>query len=153
MVVIRLARVGKKKQAFYRIVVADSQRFVKSKFISILGWYNPRTKEINLKKEEILEWMNKGAQPSNTVAVLLKNNDVKLPEWVKIVEKASKPKKEVPEVKEVKAEVKEEAIEALVEEAVEEIKEEAAAEEAKEAELEEIEDKAIEEAAEEKAEK
>ena len=45
LVVIRLTRVGKKKQAHYRIVVADSRRAVQGKFISILGWYNPHTKE------------------------------------------------------------------------------------------------------------
>ena len=104
MVVIRLTRIGKKKQAFYRVVAADSHRFVNSKFIEILGWYNPKTKEVSLKNERIIEWMSKGAQPSNTVAKLLKSNGVKLPDWVKISEKVSKPKKE-PVVKEVKAEV------------------------------------------------
>lgn len=94
MVVIRLTRTGKKKQAHYRVVVADSKRFVNSKFISIVGWYNPHTKEIELKKDEILAWLDKGAQPSNTVAKLLKANGVKLPDWVKITEKVSKPKKE-----------------------------------------------------------
>lgn len=161
MVVIRLARVGKKKQAFYRIVVADSKRFVKSKSISVVGWYNPLTKEINLKKEEISDWLKKGAQPSNTVAVLLKNNGVKLPDWVKIAEKVSKPKKEVPEVKEVKAEVsvetKEEAVEAA-KEITEEAKEEPTAEETnsadeKKEELDIIEEKAAEEASKEKTEK
>lgn len=94
MVVLRLTRVGKKKQAQYRVVVADSKRFVNSKNISTVGWYNPHTKEVELKKDEILAWMEKGAQPSNTVAKLLKANGVKLPDWVKITEKVSKPKKE-----------------------------------------------------------
>ncbi len=103
MVVLRLTRTGKKKQAFYRIVAADSRRFVNSKFIEILGWYNPKTKEISLKQDRIAEWLGKGAQPSNTVAKLLKTSGVKLPEWVVITEKVSKPKKE-PVVKEPKVE-------------------------------------------------
>lgn len=94
MVVLRLTRTGKKKQAHYRVVVADSHRFVNSKYIAIVGWYNPHTKECELKKDEIATWLEKGAQPSNTVAKLLKANDVKLPDWVKIAEKVSKPKKE-----------------------------------------------------------
>ena len=105
MVVIRLTRIGKKKQAFYRVVAADKQRFVNSKFIEILGWYNPKTKEVNLKSDRISEWLAKGAQPSNTVAKLLKDNGVKLPDWVEITEKVRKPKKETPE--KPKAEVKE----------------------------------------------
>lgn len=109
MVVLRLTRIGKKKQAQYRVVVADSKRFVNSKFISIVGWYNPHTKESELKKDEILAWLAKGAQPSNTVAKLLVANDIKLPDWVKIATKVSKPKKEPV--------VKPEKVEATVEEA------------------------------------
>lgn len=112
MVVLRLTRIGKKKQAQYRVVVADSKRFVNSKFISIVGWYNPHTKEVELKKDEIASWIEKGAQPSNTVAKLLKANGVKLPDWVKISEKVSKPKKEPV--------AKPEKVEAPTEEAIEE---------------------------------
>jgi len=53
MVVIRLARIGKKKQAFYRVVAADSKRPVTAKFIEILGWYNPHSKELNIKQEKV----------------------------------------------------------------------------------------------------
>jgi small subunit ribosomal protein S16 len=94
LVVLRLTRVGKKKQAQYRVVVADSKRFVNSKIIENVGWYNPHTKEIGLKKDAILAWLEKGAQPSNTVAKLLVTNGVKLPDWVKVTEKVRKPKKE-----------------------------------------------------------
>lgn len=118
MVVIRLARAGKKKQAFYRIVVADSKRAVTAKFISIVGWFNPHTKEINLKNDEIVEWLGKGAVPSNTVAILLKKEGVKLPEWVKIKEKVAKkqeePKEEAP-VEEVEAPAEETATKEVVE--------------------------------------
>lgn len=110
MVVLRLTRIGKKKQAQYRVVVADSKRSVSSKFISIVGWYNPHTKESELKKDEILAWLKKGAQPSNTVAKLLTAQGVKLPDWVKIASKVSKPKKESvakPEKKEVPTDAEE----------------------------------------------
>jgi small subunit ribosomal protein S16 len=93
MVVIRLARIGKKKQAFYRVVVADSRRPVKAKFIEILGWYNPHSKELNIKKDLLEKWLGKGARPSNSLAVLLKKEGFKLPSWVEIKEKVKKPKK------------------------------------------------------------
>ena len=99
MVVIRLTRIGKKKQAFYRVVAADSKRPVKAKFIKILGWYNPHSKELNIKKEEVEDWLKKGAQPSNTVAKLLKAEGMKLPNWVVIKEKKSKPKGQEPAAK------------------------------------------------------
>jgi len=119
LVVLRLTRIGKKKQAQYRVVVADSKRFVNSKFISIVGWYNPHTKEVELKKDEIATWLDKGAQPSNTVAKLLKSNGVKLPDWVKITEKVSKPKKEpVLKPEKTEAPAAEEAVEAEVAEEV-----------------------------------
>ncbi len=97
MVVIRLARVGKKKQAFYRVVVADSRRPVTAKFIKILGWYNPHTKELNIKTEDLLGWLKKGAQPSNSLAIILKNNNIKLPDWVEIKQKVKKAKKAIVE--------------------------------------------------------
>ncbi|MEI7690113.1 MAG: 30S ribosomal protein S16 [bacterium] len=98
MVVIRLSRGGKKKQAFYRIVVADSRRPVTAKFIEILGWYNPHTKELNIKNEKLETWFENGAKPSNSVAILLEKNKIKLPTWVKIKQKNKKSKK--PEIAE-----------------------------------------------------
>ena len=100
MVVIRLTRIGKKKQAFYRVVAADSKRPVKAKFIEILGWYNPHSKEINIKTDRVNDWLQKGAQPSNTVAKLLKSESVKLPDWVEIKEKNKRSKNEKPIVEE-----------------------------------------------------
>lgn len=151
MVVIRLTRVGKKKQAHYRKVVAESKRAVQGKFISILGWYNPHTKELEVKKDELQAWFDKGAMPSNTLAKLLKKEGVKLPKWVKITEKKKAPKKkeepkekpaaapkeeEAPaeEVKEEKSEEKVTETEAPVEEekSEEPTKEEKPAEEPKE---------------------
>ena len=113
MVVIRFARTGKKKQAFYRVVVADSKRPVTAKFIKILGWYNPHTKELVIKKEELTDWISKGARPSNSLAVLLKKEGIKLPDWVQIKEKVKKPKHE--EKKEEKQEKAEPAAKAEAE--------------------------------------
>jgi len=94
---VRLTRVGSRNDAKYRIVVADSKKAVKAKFISIVGWYNPHSKEISFNKEEVSNWLSKGAQPTNSVAKLLKKSGMKLPDWVKIVEKVKKPKKKTEE--------------------------------------------------------
>lgn len=69
MVVIRLARVGKKKQPEYRIVVADKRRAATGRFIDIIGHYNPLTDpaSVRIDSEKFMEWLAKGAQPSDTV--------------------------------------------------------------------------------------
>lgn len=99
MLVIRLARTGKKKQAFFRIVVADKRRAVGAKFVEILGNYNPHAKKLDLDQEKLNEYMKNGAQPSNTLAKILKKEGVKLPKWVYITEK-NKPAKKVEEAPE-----------------------------------------------------
>ena len=71
---IRLARFGAKKKPFYRIVAADSTFPRDGRFIERLGTYDPRKDppEITLKGEKILQWIQKGAQPTLTVKQLLK---------------------------------------------------------------------------------
>jgi len=73
MVCIRLMRMGAKKRPFYRVVVADSRRFRDGKFIEKLGHYNPlpKTPEVKLNLERVDYWMQKGAQPSDTVRSLI----------------------------------------------------------------------------------
>ncbi len=71
MVKIRLTRKGKKKIPFYRIVVIDSKKARDGKFIERVGHYDPRSKELNLKRDRIEYWISKGAQPTNTVAKLI----------------------------------------------------------------------------------
>src|SRR5581483_9290672 len=70
---IRLSRVGAKKQASYRIVVADSAAPRDGKAIAILGHYNPLTDPYTLKvdEERAVDWLRKGAQPSETARGLL----------------------------------------------------------------------------------
>ena len=70
---IRLTRMGSKKIPFYRINVADSRAPRDGKFIETVGTYNPLVTEeqVTLKEERVLEWLSKGAQPSDTVRNLL----------------------------------------------------------------------------------
>lgn len=70
---IRLTRLGDKKSPFYRVVVADSRYPRDGKFIDMLGTYNPLTTpaEIKINNEKAVEWIKKGAQPTNTARDLL----------------------------------------------------------------------------------
>ena len=75
---IRLKRMGAKKAPFYRVVVADARAPRDGRFIDEIGTYNP-TKDpaiVNINGEKALEWLNKGAQPSETVKALLKKAGV-----------------------------------------------------------------------------
>ena len=71
---IRLRRMGSKKQAFYRIVVADSRAPRDGAFVEEIGYYNPITEPAELKvdNDRAKEWMKNGAQPTDTVRGLLK---------------------------------------------------------------------------------
>lgn len=75
MVKIRLARLGAKKKPFYRIVAADSRSPRDGKFIDILGTYDPTRNPAALKldKDKVKSWLEKGAQPTDTVGSLLKS--------------------------------------------------------------------------------
>jgi len=67
---IRMARVGRRKAPYYRIVVADSRRARDGRFIEILGRYQPLQKEgrqFFVNEERALGWLNNGAIPSDTV--------------------------------------------------------------------------------------
>jgi small subunit ribosomal protein S16 len=70
---IRLQRQGSKKRPFYFIVVADSRAPRDGKFIQKLGTYNPLTipATIQLDRQKALEWLNKGATPTDTVRRIL----------------------------------------------------------------------------------
>ena len=70
---IRLQRHGSKKRPFYFIVVADARAPWDGKFIQKVGTYNPLTvpATIQLDRQRALEWLNKGAQPTDTVRRIL----------------------------------------------------------------------------------
>ena len=73
MLKIRLKRLGAKKAPSYRIIVINSTTKREGKPIQELGFYNPKTKEMKLDKAAAESWISKGAQPTETVAYLLKN--------------------------------------------------------------------------------
>ncbi len=74
MVTIRLARIGKKKRPFYRIVVTEKTRPRNGRFVEIVGTYDPlkNPAEVKLQEERIKYWLGCGAQPSDTVRSFLR---------------------------------------------------------------------------------
>jgi len=76
MLMIRLARFGAKKKPSYRVVVIDKERARDSRSVEVVGTYSPVAKPatVILKHERIQHWIKNGAQPSVTVARLLKAN-------------------------------------------------------------------------------
>ena len=73
---IRLRRMGQKKAPFYRVIVADSRSPRDGRFIEEIGYYDP-TKEptvLKVDEEKAKSWIEKGAQPTDTVKSLLKKN-------------------------------------------------------------------------------
>jgi small subunit ribosomal protein S16 len=83
---IRLARHGAKKKPFYRIVATSSEAPRDGRFLEVLGTYNPLTEPaaIQVKEDRVLDWLGKGAQPSDTVRSLLRQTGV----WAKAQAKA-----------------------------------------------------------------
>ncbi len=73
MVKIRLMRVGKKKQPTFRVVVADSRSPRDGRIIEAIGHYHPRHEPsvVNIDNERALYWLQRGAQPSDSVRHLL----------------------------------------------------------------------------------
>jgi small subunit ribosomal protein S16 len=71
---LRLKRMGKKKQPTYRVVAADSRSPRDGRFIESIGFYAPRAEpsEVKIDNDKAVEWLRKGAQPSEAVQKLLK---------------------------------------------------------------------------------
>ncbi|MCR5790683.1 MAG: 30S ribosomal protein S16 [Lachnospiraceae bacterium] len=71
---IRLRRMGQKKSPFYRVIVADARSPRDGRFIEEIGTYDPRTEPSTIKidAESAKKWLQNGAQPTETVAKLLK---------------------------------------------------------------------------------
>ena len=72
MLVIRLARTGSKHNPKYRVAVADSRKPVKGRFIELIGYFDPLSKDKKavIDKEKYQLWLKKGAQPSSRVRSL-----------------------------------------------------------------------------------
>ncbi len=75
---MRLRRMGAKKAPFYRVVVADSRYPRDGRFIEEIGTYNPLTEpaDIKIDAEKAKKWIANGAQPTDTVKVLLKKSGI-----------------------------------------------------------------------------
>ncbi|WP_226034970.1 30S ribosomal protein S16 [Aquibacillus saliphilus] len=75
---IRLRRMGSKRNPFYRVVVADSRAPRDGRLIEQIGTYNPVTNPVEVKLDEAkaLDWMAKGAKPSDTVRNLFSNEGI-----------------------------------------------------------------------------
>ena len=162
---IRLQRLGKKKQPTYRLVISEKARDTQGHALEILGHYNPvnSAKVLELKEDRIKYWLSKGAQTSETVNNLLvkagvitgekkksvaisdkrkvkineKDETAKAAEEEKKVAQKAKVEEEKAAAEAAKAEEGVKTEEAPVEEKVEEVKEEAPAEEPKEEKVEE----------------
>jgi len=91
MLSIRFFRTGKKNQPFFRIVVTDRRNAPRGgRFLEVVGFYNPITKEKQLKKERIEYWLKSGAQPSDTVRNLLIKESILTGEKVAVHKKPKK---------------------------------------------------------------
>ncbi len=75
---LRLKRMGAKQKPFYRIVAADARSPRDGRFIETVGTYNPvaQPAEVKIDKELALKWLNNGAQPTDTVASLLRKEGI-----------------------------------------------------------------------------
>lgn len=110
MLKIRLSRIGKRGQAYFRVIVTEHTKKPKGEFLELLGSYNPHQKQMKVKKDRVDYWISKGAQVSPTVNNLLVNykiwNKPKMQSW----KPKMKPKREVSkqETSAPRAEVKEE---------------------------------------------
>ena len=71
MLAIKLSRIGKKNQPFYRLIISEKGRDPYGMSLEILGSYNPRSKELQVQGERVKYWLSKGAQMTPTVNNLL----------------------------------------------------------------------------------
>ena len=76
MLNIRLQRIGKRGQAYFRIIIAEHTKKPKGKYLELLGTYNPHQKEFKADRERIEYWISKGAQVTPTVNNLMTNYKV-----------------------------------------------------------------------------
>ena len=74
MLKIKLSRIGKRGQPFYRIIIAEAKSKRDGKYTDLIGTYNPmiNPKEIKIDTKKYNDWIKKGAQPTDTVASLYK---------------------------------------------------------------------------------
>ena len=114
MLEIRLQRFGKKNSPSFRVVLTEHKNPPRGKFIEILGFYNPKSKEKNFKKEKIEYWLSKGVKTSPTVHNLLVNEGIikgkKVRAWKPKRKPAVSPKEEKIVEEKIKPEIKPEEV-------------------------------------------
>jgi len=73
-----MARIGSKKRPYYRIVVIEKRRARNGRFLEVIGHYNPiaNPAQIDVNSERALYWISKGAEPSETVASILRKKEI-----------------------------------------------------------------------------
>lgn len=126
MLAIRMQRTGRKGHAQFRLIVQESRRSPSSgNIVAALGSYDPHTKALILDKEKAATYLNNGAQPSPRVTMLLKQEGVKLPSWVKVDDKR---KSSIKHTEKLRRNQTAEPVKEVVEEAPAEAVEEATAE-------------------------
>ncbi len=76
---LRLKRMGSKQKPFYRIVVADSRSPRDGRFIETIGTYDVLKNQVNVDEDKAMQWLNNGAQPTDTVKNILSKNGI----WAK----------------------------------------------------------------------
>lgn len=89
MLMVRLQRIGKRGQAYFRVIVTEHTKKPKGEYLELLGTYNPHEKVLKVKRERIEYWVSKGAQTSPTVNNLLVNYKI----WDKPKVQSWKPKR------------------------------------------------------------
>ena len=106
MLKIRLQRIGKKGQAYFRVIVTEHTQKPKGRFLELLGNYDPHKNIVNVKKERVEYWVSKGAQFSPTVNNLLVGRGIVKGEKVRVWKPKSKPSKsEISELPKLQTEV------------------------------------------------
>ncbi len=100
MLMIRFQRIGRRNDPAFRIAVLEKTAGPKAgKYVELVGTYNPKTKETNLKPERIKDWISKGAQVSPSLHNLLVSKGVYEAKKINVLPKKTVPVKEtVPEV-------------------------------------------------------
>lgn len=73
---IRLQRYGSNKKPFYRVVASDSKAPRDGKFLEIIGTYDPLIDQVNIDAEKVTKWVDRGAQPTDTVKSLFRKYNV-----------------------------------------------------------------------------
>ena len=75
---LRLTRVGRHKHPIYRVVAADSRKRRDGRFLEVIGTYNPlkESDKATFKEDRVLDWLKKGAQPTDPVRALLRKTGV-----------------------------------------------------------------------------